>query len=646
MRRALCLVGVCVGTSLMGLNASADDDARTASPIVVRERLTQTLRARGGRQVTAVEFLDRRTTSLQLRASLPGVEQALADGSAPIGLRVGAVSVEATLGDDPRWRPGRRHARVPLSMTDTGGRPGFCAISWGRDTARARVRLPGRAPQASLATATPSGPLQAPLDVALRLGTESVRFAGTLDGRVAGKDVAIPGGSVHLATIRLAGAGRVVPITEDATAPEVTIQTPAQGRLVPVGSVSVVGTLRDDRTIVRVTVALDGGTESEIPFDRVAETGYLDDFVASFALPVDTDAGPHEVVIRGYDAGGNAGLALHDFFAGTAPTDALDAGDAQGSAVPAWAVIDASGEVRRSLSPSTAVAGLRGSVAVTTSPTGVLALQADGTVLALGDNTLGFLGNGTTDAAAGPQVVTGLTGVTAVAAGGAFGVALRADGTVWTWGDGRSGALGDGALTSTPRTRAARVADLPVIRAIGAWSHGAIAVDEGGSVWVWGSGTSTGTLTSPVRIDGPVGIVAASAGYQGNHFLAVDTAGDVWSWGINAYGECGRAGGGTLAPAKVPGISGAGAVACGRDHSLVLLTGGTLLGMGRDVYGTLGDGAQTISTFGPPFAVPLIDEVVGVDAGFNSSIALRADGTVWAWGAINNRNVPTQVGAP
>ncbi|MCG3133383.1 MAG: hypothetical protein HMLKMBBP_00540 [Planctomycetes bacterium] len=646
MRNALGFIGVCAAASLMGLEARAETEAPEGRPIVVRERLTQTLRARGGRSVTAVEFRDRRMASLVLRTSLPGVAATLADGSAPVGLRVGDMSLEATLGDDPRWRPGRRHARVPLPAADAATRPGSIAISWSRDSVRARVRLPGLAPHAALATTAPPGPLQAPMDVALRLGPESVRFSGTLEGRVGGKDVAIPGGSVHLATVRLAGTGRVVPITEDAAPPEVTIETPAQGRLVPVGSVPVAGALRDDRTIVRVTVALDGAPESDVPFDRVPETGYLDDFVASFALSLDTVSGPHEVIVRGYDAGGNAGLAHHDFFAGTAPTDALDAGDAQGSAFPAWAVIDASGDVRRSLTPSTAVDGLRGSVAVTTSPTGLLALQPDGTVLALGDNTLGFLGNGTTDAASAPQVVTGITGATAVAAGGAFGVALRADGTVWTWGDGRSGALGDGTLPSTPRTRAARVEGLPVVRSIGAWSHGAIGVDVNGIVWVWGSGTSTGTLASPTRIDGPVDIVTAAAGYQGNHFLAVDATGDVWSWGINAYGECGRPGSGVLSPAKVSGISGAKAIACGRDHSLVLLADGTLLGMGRDIYGTLGDGAQTISTYGPPFAVPLIDQVVDVDAGFNSSLALRADGTVWAWGAINVRNVPTQVGGP
>jgi len=98
----------------------------------------------------------------------------------------------------------------------------------------------------------------------------------------------------------------------------------------------------------------------------------------------------------------------------------------------------------------------------TTSPSGdghSMALKADRTVWAWGNNTSGEQGNGsatgpdscgTTPCSKVPRRVASLAGVTAIAAGGSFDMALKSDGTVWTWGDNKSGELGLG--TSPPRS--------------------------------------------------------------------------------------------------------------------------------------------------------------------------------------------------
>lgn len=83
------------------------------------------------------------------------------------------------------------------------------------------------------------------------------------------------------------------------------------------------------------------------------------------------------------------------------------------------------------------------------------ALKNDGTVWAWGQNDVGQLGNGTTQALTGnstPAAVSGLSAVTGIHAGASFGLALKSDGTVWGWGDNSTGQLGNSSTSnsSTP----------------------------------------------------------------------------------------------------------------------------------------------------------------------------------------------------
>ena len=70
-----------------------------------------------------------------------------------------------------------------------------------------------------------------------------------------------------------------------------------------------------------------------------------------------------------------------------------------------------------------------------------VALKADGTVLAWGNNSYGQLGDGTQMDRTSPVAVPGLTGVVALAAGVAHTVALKSDGTVLAWGLNDGGQL-------------------------------------------------------------------------------------------------------------------------------------------------------------------------------------------------------------
>ncbi len=241
------------------------------------------------------------------------------------------------------------------------------------------------------------------------------------------------------------------------------------------------------------------------------------------------------------------------------------------------------------------VEGLSDVVAVSVGGYHSLALRADGTVLAWGANTYGQLGSGaapSTDAPV-PALVTGLTDVVAVAAGGLHSLALRADGSVWAWGNNYDGQLGDG--TREERDRPGPVKGLKGAVAISAGLYHSLALRADGGVVGWGANLS-GQLSAdapdtgvsvPTGVKGLAQAVAISAGSL--HSLALLRGGAVWAWGKGDAGQLGRGGDNSSAPGAVAGLS-ATALVAGGNHNLALGADGAVWAWGAGDAGQLGDG--------------------------------------------------------
>ena len=325
------------------------------------------------------------------------------------------------------------------------------------------------------------------------------------------------------------------------------------------------------------------------------------------------------------------------------------------------------------------VQGLSGVKSVAAGGDFSVALKTDGTVWAWGANGSGQLGNGTTTPRNAPVQVQGLTNVVAVAAGRAHALALRGDGTVWSWGANNGGQLGDASFTG--RTTPVQVSGLAGATAIDCGEDRSAALRGDGTVWGWGSnlygavgdGTSINRFV-PVKtlvLRGALGISVGS-----NHAVALTTGGLVWAWGYDYSGQLGDGnadqgrtwafevlrqlpdppsigtvpapilspdGGTYSAPqivrVRVPGDDlKVSAVTAGYGNVMATTTDGKLYGWGRNQYGQLGytppppaPGQFNVSE---PLPRPLPhDAPLMTAATENTAYALRADGTVWAWGS-------------
>lgn len=185
-----------------------------------------------------------------------------------------------------------------------------------------------------------------------------------------------------------------------------------------------------------------------------------------------------------------------------------------------------------------------------------------------------------------------------------------------------------------------------------------MAIKTDGTLWAWGFNASgqlgdgtTDEKQEPVQVGSESDWKAVSSG--GSHTLAIKIDGTLWAWGENFWGQVGNGtyGNDQLVPIKLGSATDWASVSAGVSFSMAIKIDGTLWAWGDNFYGQLGNGR--VNAYNP--------ELVGtardwryVSAGGNHTIALKTDNTLWAWGlnlygqlgdgTQSNRDAPVKIG--
>jgi hypothetical protein len=145
----------------------------------------------------------------------------------------------------------------------------------------------------------------------------------------------------------------------------------------------------------------------------------------------------------------------------------------------------------------------------------------------------------------------------------------------------------------------------------------------------------------PVQLQGLSKVTGISAGQW--HAVAVKSDGTVWVWGCNNSGQLGN---GVSTPGETTNLSvpqqvkdliNVETVSAGHAYSVAVKRDGTVWAWGDNSSGQLGDGTRTqrnLPVQVQDFIAPTI-----ISTGINDTFALKQDGTTWHWGSGNTKPV-------
>lgn len=400
--------------------------------------------------------------------------------STAIDLTFGGISYAGTFGDDPKYRVGRRSARIPIATVEneaTGKVKVLTVASVVWSTTSLSVTIAGRLPEevvASLHEGEETGEISEVLTASLGIGSTCARFTVPITGTVetSEREIRDEDGDVvdlvYFSTIAVRGTG--TPVEQTDQPPGVTISAPTTTvSYRPTVNVQARGT--DDREVARMAYRLDGGAEVELTLGGIkpgtgAAAGCGEGRPATVAFDVDLGTmGTHTIEVVAYDSAGQATSATAEV-----TYDRLRITDVVGNFA-----IDARG-IPWIFQPTADPVPMDGIDVATMCPSGH-AIDTDGTVWRWHFVQRRWV--------AVPEFDS-LDGIVSVIEGNGRTFAVTNAGEVWGFGFNEQGALGDGSLVS--RQSIVRAQGLSGVSSLSQeWFGGTpLAITSAGNAYAWG----------------------------------------------------------------------------------------------------------------------------------------------------------------
>jgi alpha-tubulin suppressor-like RCC1 family protein len=280
----------------------------------------------------------------------------------------------------------------------------------------------------------------------------------------------------------------------------------------------------------------------------------------------------------------------------------------------------------------------------------IILLMSNGKIYGCGSNLFGQLGTGNTTNTTTLTLMTNTTGKKPTAIYGCSNysshtIVLMDDGTIYGCGNNFNGQLGTGNTTDTTTLTLMTNTTGKKPTAISCMDRSTVVLMTDGTIYGCGYNTDgqlgTGNNTSTnllTLMTNTTGKTPSFISCGNEHTVILMTDGTIYGCGNNSKGQLGTGNTSnyniltlmTNTTGKTPLF-----ISCGNEHTVILMTDGTIYGCGNNSYGQLGTGNNTSTT-----TLTLMINLTGktptsICMAGNSTQILMSDGTVYTCG-INN----------